>query len=64
MDLFDEIGARFSEILQRHGRSLADPVAAEQEKIAETLDILMQLVRPERSAPEVLDTLRREGPPG
>ena len=51
MDLFDEIDARFSEILQRHGHSLADPDAAEEEKIAETLDILMQLVRPERSAP-------------
>lgn len=67
MGLFDEINARFSENLQRHGHYLTDPDAAEEEKIAETLDILMQFVRPERREAvraEILDILRREALPG
>jgi hypothetical protein len=48
MGLFDDINARFSANLQHHGHYLTDPHAAEDEKISESLDILIQFVRPER----------------
>jgi hypothetical protein len=38
MGLFDEINARISENLRRHGHYLTDPHAAEEDKIAETVD--------------------------
>ena len=44
---FDDIDARVSQILERYGPYLTDPRAAEEEKIAETVDILIQFVRPE-----------------
>jgi hypothetical protein len=63
MGLFDDINTRISENLQRHGHYLTDPHAAEEEKIAETVDILTQFVCPERRdtvRAQILDILRRE----
>jgi hypothetical protein len=58
--------ARFSENLQHHGHYLTDPHAAEDEKISETVDILIQFVRPERREAvraQIVEILRREAPP-
>lgn len=63
MGLFDDINTRISENLQRHGHYLTDPHAAEEEKIAETVDILTQFVRPERRETvraQIIEILRRE----
>ncbi len=63
MNLFDKINARISENLHRHGHYLTDPHAAEEEKITETVDILVQFVRPERRdavRTQIIDILRRE----
>ena len=63
MGHFDDINARISENLQRHGHYLTDPHAADEEKIAETVDILTQFVRPERRAvvrARIIEILRRE----
>jgi hypothetical protein len=65
MSLFDKINARISENLQHYGHYLTDPHAAE-EKIAETVDILIQFVRPERREAvrtQIIDSLRRETDP-
>jgi hypothetical protein len=64
MGLFDDINTRISENLQHHGHYLTDPHAAEEEKIAETVDILIQFVRPERREAvraQIIDILQREG---
>ena len=66
MSLFDPINARFSENLQHHGHYLTDPHASYEEKIAETVDILIQFVRPERREAvrmQIIDILRREADP-
>jgi hypothetical protein len=66
MSLFDQINARISENLQRHGHYLTDPHASDEEKIAETVDILIQFVRPERREAvrmQIIDILRREADP-
>jgi hypothetical protein len=63
MGLFDDINARISENLEHHGHYLTDPHAAEEEKIAETVEILIQFVRPERREvvrAQILEILRRE----
>jgi hypothetical protein len=63
MGLFDDINTRISENLERHGHYLTDPHAAEEEKIAETVDILTQFVRPERRETvraQIFEILRRE----
>ncbi len=67
MSLFDKINNRISENLQQYGHYLTDPHAAEEEKIAETVDILIHFVRPERREAvraQILDILRREADPG
>ena len=66
MSLFDQINARITENLQHYGHYLTDPHAAEEEKIAETVDILIQFVRPERREAvrmQIIDILRREADP-
>jgi hypothetical protein len=66
MSLFDQINARITENLQHHGHYLTDPHAAEEEKMAETVDVLIQFVRPERREvvrTQILDILRREADP-
>jgi hypothetical protein len=66
MSLFDQINARITENLQHYGHYLTDPHAAEAEKIAETVDILIQFVRPERREAvrtQILEILRREADP-
>ena len=66
MSLFDQINARITENLQHHGHYLTDPHAAEEEKMAETVDILIQFVRPERREAvrrQIIDILRREADP-
>ena len=66
MSLFDQVNARITENLWRHGHYLADPHAQEEEKIAEPVDILIQFVRPERREAvrtQILDILRREADP-
>jgi len=63
MGLFDDINGRINENLQRHGHYLTDPRAADEEKIAETVDILTQFVRPERREvvrAQIIEILRRE----
>jgi endonuclease IV len=63
MSRFDKINAHISENLEHHGHYLIDPHAAEDEKIAETVDILIQFVRPERREAvrtQIIDILRRE----
>ena len=67
MSLFDKINDRISGNLQQHGHYLTDPHAEEEEKIAETVDILIHFVRPERREAvraQILDILRREADPG
>jgi hypothetical protein len=66
MSLFDQINARITENLQHHGHYLTDPHAAEEEKMTETVDVLIQFVRPERREAvrtQILDILRREADP-
>jgi hypothetical protein len=66
MSLFDKINARISENLQHYGHYLTDPHASEEEKITETVDILIQFVRPERREAvrmQIIDILRREADP-
>jgi hypothetical protein len=38
MSLFDKINSQISENLERHGHYLTDPHAAEEKKIAETVN--------------------------
>ena len=67
MSLFDKINDRISENLQQYGHYLTDPHAEEEGKIAETVDMLIQFVRPERREAvraQILDILRREAEPG
>lgn len=66
MGLFDDINTRISENLQHHGYYLTDPHAAEDEQIAETIDILIHCVRPERREAvrvQIIDILRCEAIP-
>ena len=58
MSLFDQINARITENLQNYGHYLTGPHAPEEEKIAETVDILIQFVRT-----QILDIIRREADP-
>lgn len=63
MSLFDQINARITANLQQYGHYLTDPHAPEEEKIAETVDILIQFVRPERHEvvrTQILEIIRRE----
>jgi hypothetical protein len=63
MSLFDQINARITANLQQYGHYLTDPNAPEEEKIAETVDILIQFVRPERREAvrtQILEIIRRE----
>ena len=46
MSLFDQINARITANLQQYGHYLTDPHASEEAKIAETVDILIEFVRP------------------
>jgi hypothetical protein len=63
MSLFDQINAHITANLQQYGHYLTDPHAPEEEKIAETVDILIHFVRPERREAvrtQILDIIRRE----
>ncbi len=67
MSLFNKVNDRISENLQQYGHYLTDPHAQEEEKIAETVDILIHFVRPERREAvraQILDILQREADPG
>ena len=44
MGVFDDINSRISNNLVHHGHYLTDPHAEEEEKIAETIDLLMEFV--------------------
>jgi hypothetical protein len=66
MSFFDQINARITENLQNYGHYLTDPHAPEEEKITETVEILIQFVRPERREAvrtQILDIIRREADP-
>jgi hypothetical protein len=68
MSLFDDINAHISDNLERHGHYLTDPHASDDEKVAETVEILLRFVRPERREAvrqAIIEIIRREGmPPG
>jgi hypothetical protein len=66
MGLFDDVNALISENLRDHGHYLTDPHAADDEMIAETVEILTHFVRPERREAvrsQIVDILRREAMP-
>jgi hypothetical protein len=63
MGVFDEINSRISNNLLDHGHYLTDPHAQEEEKIAETIDLLMEFVPPDRRdtvRAEIAEIVRRE----